>query len=109
MLCAVLSRKGLDCVIRDREYYLFDTGLAVGQMMLRATEMGLVAHAMAGFSPSKAREALGIPADMSVVTLIAFGARSAVKTANVPEEDWRSEEERPPRLAFGEFARMERY
>jgi len=109
MLVAVLSKKELDCVIRDREYHLFDTGLAVGQMLLLATEMGLVAHAMAGFSPRKTREVLGIPEDMQVVTLIAMGKRSPEKTVNMSDDDWETEEIRPDRLGFPEFAFMERY
>ena len=34
-----------------RDYYLFSCGLAVGQMMLRATELGLIAHPIAGYDP----------------------------------------------------------
>ena len=109
MILAVLSKKELDCVIRDREYYLFDTGLAVGQMMLMATGMGLVAHPMAGFSPKKTREILGIPEDMAVITLIAFGKRSAKKTENMSDEDWDAEEPRPERLGFPDFAYLDRY
>jgi len=109
MLLVVMSGKELDCVIREREYYLFDTGLAVGQVMLRATEMGLVAHAMAGFSPRKVRAALEIPEDLEVITVIAFGERSAVRTPNVSEDDWKAEGERPPRLARERFVHLERY
>jgi nitroreductase len=109
MLIVVLSRKELDCVIRDREYYQFDTGMAVGQIMLMATDMGLVTHAMAGFSPKKTREILGIPEDMSVITVIAVGKRSMEKTANITEDDWEIEDIRPVRLEISEFAYMERY
>ncbi|HDT12916.1 MAG TPA: nitroreductase, partial [Candidatus Aminicenantes bacterium] len=63
LVVAVFSRKDDDCVIRDRVYNLFDTGLAAAFLILRATELGLVAHPIAGFSPKKTREALGIPED----------------------------------------------
>jgi nitroreductase len=109
MLLVVASKKELDCVIREREYYHFDTGLALGQLMLVATEMGLVSHAMAGFSPKKTREILGIPEDMAVITVIAFGKKSAAKTGNMSDEQWVSEEPRPERLKLTEFAYMERY
>lgn len=109
MLLIVLSKRELDCVIRDREYYQFDTGLAIGQLMLQATEMGLVSHAMAGFSPKKTREILGIPEDMAVITVIAFGKKAGGRTKNISDEQWAEEEPRPERLALSDFAYMERY
>lgn len=109
MLLVVLSKKDLDCVIRDREYYQFDTGLALGQLMLRATEMEMVSHAMAGFSPRKTREILGIPEDMAVITVIAFGKKAGSRTKNISDEQWAEEETRPERLALSDFAYMERY
>jgi len=109
MLLVVLSKKELDCVIREREYYMFDTGMAIGQMMLLATEMGLVTHAMAGFSPRKTREILGIPEDMAVITVIAIGKHSSQKTPNMSDEQWEAEEPRPERLDFPEFAHLDRY
>ena len=39
-------------------------------LILRATELGLVAHPIAGFSPRKAREILGIPDSAQVITFI---------------------------------------
>jgi nitroreductase len=110
MLIIVLSKKELDCIMRDsREYYMFDTGLGIGQMMLMATEMGLVTHAMAGFSPKKTREILGIPDDMNVITVIAVGKRSMEKTANITEDDWEIEDIRPARLDIFEYAHFETY
>ncbi len=44
MLVAVYSRADDDCKVRGRHYHQFDTGMAVGLLMLRAAELGLVAH-----------------------------------------------------------------
>jgi nitroreductase len=110
MLIIVLSKKELDCIMRDgRKYYQFDTGLGIGQMMLMATEMGLVTHAMAGFSPKKTREILGIPEDMAVITVIAVGKHSLDRTANMDDEQWETEADRPLRNEFEEFVHIERY
>ena len=38
-----------------------DLGLAVGNLSLQATDLGLSLHQMAGFDADKARETLGIP------------------------------------------------
>ena len=67
------SRPDLDCQIAGREYYLFDLGMAVQNILLQATELDLVARPMAGFSPQKVREAFGMPADTQVVVAIAIG------------------------------------
>lgn len=109
MLLVVLSKKELDCVIREREYHLFDTGVAVGHLMLMATEMGMVTHAMAGFSPKKTREILGIPEDMNVITIIVIGKQAKTKTQNMSDDQWEAEESRPDRLDFQEFAYLDRY
>lgn len=78
-LIIVLSKKELDCVVKNREYYLFDSGLGVGQMMLMATEMGLATHAVAGFSPDKTKEILSVPEEWDVITIIAVGKKSKKK------------------------------
>jgi nitroreductase len=73
MMIAVCSHKELDCMIKDRLYYAFDTGLASGQMLLQAVELGLVAHPIAGFSPSKVKKILSLPQEWEVLTLILIG------------------------------------
>ncbi|MEW5825304.1 MAG: nitroreductase family protein [Candidatus Bipolaricaulota bacterium] len=73
-IIAVASRRDLDCVIPDgREYYLFGCGLAVAQLMIQATEMGLVAHPIAGYRAAEARAALAIPDDYTLITLVVLG------------------------------------
>ena len=64
MYIAVLSKKDYDCIINERVYHQFDTGMATAFLILRATELGLVAHPIAGYSPQKTREVLGIPDDI---------------------------------------------
>jgi nitroreductase len=53
--------------------HAFDAGAAWMSMALQATKMGLVAHAMAGYSPEKAREALAIPEEFETHCVVAFG------------------------------------
>lgn len=70
---AVYSQEELDCIIKDRKYYLFDTGISCGFLMLKATEMGLIAHPIAGFSPKKVKKILNIPNEMNVIAMILIG------------------------------------
>jgi len=108
MIIAVFCRKTDDCVIKDREYYLFDAGMATAHLILRATELELVAHPIAGFSPQKAREVLGIPEEYDVITLVNLGKRSQDLTG-LSEKQLESEKERPERRKFDEFVYLDRF
>ena len=109
MIIAVFSRKEDDCVIRDREYHLFDVGMATAFIMLRATELGLVAHPVAGFSPRKVRAVLGIPKDYQVITLVNVGKHSEILHDKLTEQQKAVEGERPERHPFEKFAYVDRY
>jgi nitroreductase len=75
------SQPDWDCQIGGgREYYLFDLGLAVENLMLAATELDLVARPMAGFSPRKVREAFGFSEEVSVMVAIAVGYEGDIST-----------------------------
>jgi nitroreductase len=68
------SKPDLDCQLPGgRDYYLFDLGMAVQNILLQATELDLVARPMAGFSPSKVRESFGLPEEYEVTVAIAVG------------------------------------
>jgi len=101
-IAAVISKKDLDCVIKAREYYLFDTGLAIGQMLLKATEMGLVAHIIAGYSPEKTMEILSIPEEWNVIALIIIGKKSRKRNTI-------GDETRPERLALKYIYSLDEY
>lgn len=104
LIIAVCSRKEDDCLIKDREYHLFGDGLAAAFLILRATELGLVAHPIAGYSPKKAREILGIPEDHQVITLINVGKRAAEINPVLSPKQIEQESTRPARKPLAEFA-----
>jgi nitroreductase len=103
MIIAVFSQKELDCVVKEREYFLFDTGMAVGMMILRATELGLVAHPIAGFDEDRAKAILNIPSEMRLITLIIVGKHSDEIKRELNEHQVEAEKNRPPRKSFREF------
>jgi len=109
LIVVVLSRADYDCIIRERQYYLFDVGMATAHLILRATELGLVAHPIAGYSPRKAREVLGIPDDVDVVTLVNVGKHAEAISPVLSEKQARDERERPPRKALEEIMFFDRY
>lgn len=103
MIIVAFSKQEDDCIIRDRVYHQFDMGLAVGFLILRATELGLVAHPIAGFSPKKTRKILGIPEEYKVITLIMVGKHAETISPVLSEEQTDAEKKRPQRKPFEEF------
>lgn len=74
MIIAVAAKTQDDCQLSDRrDYFLFDCGLAIGQLVLQAAELGLIAHPIAGFDPVKVKSALGVPEDHTLITIVVCG------------------------------------
>ena len=113
MIVAVASRRDLDCLIPkdapDREYYLFDTGMAAAVLILRLTEMGLVAHPIAGYNEKAAREAVGMPDDMKIITLIIVGKKAPGVFDSLSDSQKASETARPARKGLDEVAFIDKY
>lgn len=71
VVLAVMSRRDLDCTLSDaRDYFLFGCGMAVGNLMAQATEMGLIAHPIGGYKPDVVKAVLGVPLEYVVITLV---------------------------------------
>jgi len=109
MIIAAFSKKDLDCLIKGREYYLFDTGVATAFIMLRATELGLVAHPIAGYKEDAVKEILGIPEEMTLITLLIVGKHAETIGPLLSDKQVGWEKERPERLPVEEFARVNRF
>jgi nitroreductase len=109
LIIAALSRRQDDCTMPGRDYFLFDTGMAVAFIILRATELGLVAHPIAGYDEKKAKDALGISDDMTLITLINVGKHTTELKPYLSENQIKAEKGRPPRKSIGEFAFVDRY
>ncbi len=107
LVVGVFTAKELDCVVGRREYCQFDTGMAVGMMLLRATEMGLIAHPIAGFDEEAAAKALGVPGEAILVTIIAVGRKAQTLSPILSPHQIEDESRRPPRIPFEGFAREE--
>jgi nitroreductase len=101
MIIVVLSKKDMDCIMNDgREYYAYDTGVATGFLILRATEMGLVAHCIAGYNPDIVKEVLSIPDDQNVITLLIVGKHSDKMNPILSAKQIESETKRPDRISL---------
>jgi nitroreductase len=104
LIVAVFAEKDADCIIKDREYYLFDTGMQTAFLILRATELGLVAHPIAGYDPEAVRKVLGIPEKMTVITLVNVGKHADTISPVLSPQQVEWEKNRPERLPFEQVA-----
>ena len=109
LLIGVFSSQDLDCAIEDRNYYLFDTGIAVSYMMLRATEMGLVAHPISYYDEEKAKKILNIPERMQLITILAIGKHMDTSEIKLTAEQEKEELERPKRLSITYLGYLNNY
>jgi nitroreductase len=110
MIIAVFSIKSEDCILpEDREYYLFDTGMASAYLILRAVELGLVAHPIAGYDEKHVKEILDIPEEAKVITLIIAGRHSNTINPILNEKQIESEKIRPSRKSTDNFVFLNSY
>jgi nitroreductase len=74
LIVLVLTEPDLDCRLSDRrDYSFFSTGLAVENLVLQAFGEGLIAHPIAGYKPTAIKEALEIPPEFVLLTLVIIG------------------------------------
>ncbi|MBN1801774.1 MAG: nitroreductase family protein [Candidatus Lokiarchaeota archaeon] len=109
MIIGVVSKPDYDCVIGERMYYLLDVGMATAFILLRATELGLVAHPIAGYNEEKAKVALNIPQEMRLITLVIIGKHSKEINPELSESMKLGEKNRPPRVPLKEIGFMDRF
>lgn len=73
VLVLTLAKKTLSKNSRDNKHAWHDVGLAVGNLSIMATALGLSVHQMGGFYPEKAIETFHLPQDYQPVSVIAIG------------------------------------
>lgn len=69
---------------KPNHYALHDTGMAVANLLIQATDMGLYVHQMGGYDKEKARSVLNIPDGYQPVAMIAVGYKG--NPEDMPEE-----------------------
>ena len=106
VVCAKLED---DCHLSDRrDYFTFSAGLAIGQALLRATELGLIAHPIAGYDPLKIKMALGIPDEYVLITLVIVAYYSGDQSL-MSDKQKALEPDRPERKPIGENFFVDRW
>lgn len=86
---------------RPNRHALHDVGMAVGNLLIQATALGLRVRQMGGYSVERAREVLRIPGDYEPVAMIALGYPG--DAAQLPESLARRERAVRTRKPLEEF------
>lgn len=73
VLMLSVAKRYFDRDGNQNRHAFHDVGLAVGNLVLQATALGLFAHQMAGFHVEKARETCRIPEGYDPVAVLAIG------------------------------------
>lgn len=76
MIVAVATEPGSDCDVQGVQYEMFDTGMATAFLMLKAVDIGLISHPIAGFDKAEIREVLRLSDNHTIITLIGIGKKS---------------------------------
>ena len=82
----------------ENRHAFHDVGLAMGNFLNQATEMGIYVHQMAGIHPEGAREEYGVPEGFEVVAGVAVGYLGDPEELDDPDrrDAERSERSRKP-------------
>jgi nitroreductase len=109
LILIVSAKPPDDCQLSDkRDYFLFSTGLAIGQLELRATELGLLAHPIAGYDPLKAKAIFGIPEENVVITCVIVGY-PGTDDSLLSDKQKEAEKVRPERKPVGDNFFLDRW
>ena len=73
VLMVSVAKLNFDKTGKPNRHAFHDVGLAMGNMLVQATALGLFVHQMGGFSPEKVRAIYGVPEGFEPVAAIAIG------------------------------------
>jgi len=73
VLMVSVAKLSFDMNSQPNRYAFHDVGLAVANLIVQATALGLYVHQMAGFYPDKVRELYGVPDGFEPVAGIVLG------------------------------------
>lgn len=98
VIILVATKPPLDCQLEgERDYALFDTGMAVMALQAQAIREGLYVHPIAGYKAVELRKTMVIPEDYVLITLVILGYPGSDALLNEKQKEMEiSERERKP-------------
>jgi len=86
---------------RPNRLAFYEAGMAVGNLLIQATHMGLMVHQMGGYDVERAKEELVIPSRYEPMAMMAIGYKGDV--SSLPKELAAREEKERSRLEISKF------
>lgn len=84
VLVMSLAKKNSTVKNRPNRFAQYDTGMAVGNLLIQATSMGLYVHQMGGYDIEKAKELLSFTDEFEPMAVMAIGYKGDIDL--FPEE-----------------------
>src|SRR5215831_7343715 len=73
VLAVSVAKLNFEKTGKPNRHAFHDVGLAMGNLLVEATALGLFVHQMAGFSPDRVRGIYGVPEEFEPVAALALG------------------------------------
>lgn len=86
---------------RSNRLAFYEVGMAVGNLMIQATAMGLMMHQMGGYDVERAKKVLVIPTRYEPMTIIAIGYKG--DPSKLPEKVAAREQQERKRMEISKF------
>jgi nitroreductase len=86
---------------RPNRLAFYEAGMAVGNLLLQATHMGLMVHQMGGYDVERAKEELVIPTRYEPMAMMAIGYKGDV--SRLPKDVAAWEERKRERMEISKF------
>jgi nitroreductase len=100
VLIVTLSHKVFERNSKPNPVHSLDTGMAVQNLLLQASDMGLVGHGMAGYDAERARNELKIPVDFQIECMIALGQPGSLNDLSPEQQKMERPSDRNPITSF---------
>ncbi len=101
LLVLTLAQKISTYKNRKNRLASYETGMAVGNLLIQATYMDLHVHQMGGYDEEKAKETLVIPTRYEPMAMMAIGYKGDI--SQLPEEMHDREKKKKPRMEISKF------
>jgi nitroreductase len=106
-IAAFITKPEWSLRLKEREYALFELGMAAMNYQLQAVEEGFYVHPIAGYNSDQAKEVLGLKGDEILLTLIVLGYPG--ESSHLSEKHLQQESAVQVRKSIDEIATFNRW
>lgn len=107
LLGVVISKRNFSKTGEENKHSDYDCGAFMALASIRAVELGLYIHQMAGFEPNLVRNSFNISEEFEPITMFAMGEIGELE--EIPKKFWDQEKDTSPRKGLNEFLFWEKW